>query len=142
MLQRVRSLWLRRLIVLGWVALWVGLLWAVMRPWSDLGGIVSERARWLQRLALGAGLALGTTLGGLDVFRGRLRALLYPPSLVCATSLVWFRLRGAEEAVGIAVVFWLSYTAGATGSYLELGSYGLGAGAERTLSATRSARTR
>ncbi len=62
------QLWWRRLIGLTWLLAWSGLLYLSVRPWHDLGGLVSERSRWLVRFALYAGLAAGFTAG--EIVRG------------------------------------------------------------------------
>lgn len=123
MLQRIRSLGLRRLCAVGWLLVWATLLWIVAHPWGALGGVVSERLRWLERFVLGAGLALGWTLGQPAKAPRPARVLLYPPALACVAGLVLLRLHGPEEAIGIVVVGWLSFTGAALTSHLGMGRH-------------------
>ena len=78
----------------AWLAAWCGVLWAVAAPWRNLGGLESERLRWLEWWVLCAGLALGYTMGSgaRDWAKsgiGRthavaIRVALYPPGVVAA----------------------------------------------------------
>ncbi len=125
------QLWWRRLIGLTWLLAWSGLLYLSVRPWRDLGGLVSERSRWLVRLALYAGLALGSTAGEIArgpaargrnaaKFRRRLRWLLYPAALAGTAGMLLLQATGRHDSIGILLTGLLSYVAGASTSYLEL----------------------
>ena len=128
------QLWWRRLIGLAWLLAWSGLLYLSVRPWRDLGGLVSERSRWWVRLALYAGLALGVTAG--EIVRGpagrrrnaarfgrRLRWLLYPAALVGTAGMLLLQITGRHDSIGIVLTGLLSYTAGAASSYPELSQF-------------------
>ena len=128
------QLWWRRLIGLAWLLAWSGLLYLSVRPWRDLGGLVSERSRWWVRLALYAGLALGVTAG--EIVRGpagrrrnaarfgrRLRWLLYPAALAGTAGMLLLQITGRHDSIGIVLTGLLSYTAGAATSYLELSQF-------------------
>ena len=105
-----------------WLAAWCGVLWAVAAPWRNLGGLESERLRWLEWWALCAGIALGFTMGrgARDWARsgvGRthalaLRVALYPPGIVAAIALVALSFVGQRGPVGIVATAFLSYWAG------------------------------
>jgi hypothetical protein len=130
-------LWLRRLVGALWVAGWVGVLWAVHRPWGELGGLVSERLRWFERFVLAAGLIVGSTLG--EVVRsvtatrsGQARGarwLLYPAAVIGALVMVGLRFAERADPIGVVLNGLLAYTAGALSAYLGIGSacqYGRG----------------
>ena len=127
-------LWWRRLVGLTWLLAWSGLLYLSVRPWRDLGGLVSERSRWWVRFALYAGLAVGSTAG--EIARGaggrrrraaefgrRLRWLLYPAALAGTVGLLLLQATGRHDSVGILLTGLLSYVAGAATSYLDLSRY-------------------
>lgn len=113
---------LRRVAGWAWLAAWCGVLWAVAAPWRNLGGLESERLRWLEWWALCAGLALGFTMGrGMrdwvqsGVGRTHARALrfaLYPPGFVAAIALVALSFVGERGPVGVVATAFLSYWAG------------------------------
>ena len=125
------QLWWRRLLGLTWLVAWSSLLYLSVRPWHDLGGLVSERSRWLVRFALYAGLAAGFTAG--EIVRGpagrrrnaanfgrRLRWLLYPAALAGTAGMLLLQATGRHDSIGILLTGLLSYVAGASTSYLEL----------------------
>lgn len=105
-----------------WVALWFGVLYLVVRPWLDLGGLVGERLRWCEGFVLAAGLLVGHTVGayGRDVSgpgRGRshatlLRFVLLGPATLTAIVLVALRAIGLEEPIGIVLTAFLATWAG------------------------------
>ncbi len=104
-----------------WVALWLAALVVVTRPWRELGGLVSERTRWLGRFVALTGLCLGFTAARWAVSdepptRGpwprKLRRLLYPPGAAAAIAMTILRLRGDAEAVGIALTSLVAVVAG------------------------------
>jgi len=112
----------RRVLGTAWLAAWCGVLWAVAAPWRHLGGLESERLRWLEWWALCAGVALGFTMGRVARERapagtGRshaqaLRIALYPPAVVAAASLVALSASGERGPVGVVATAFLSYWAG------------------------------
>jgi hypothetical protein len=113
---------LRRAAGWAWLTAWCGVLWAVAAPWRNLGGLESERLRWLEWWALCSGIALGFTMGrGMrewvqsGVGRTHARALrfaLYPPGLVAAIALVALAYVGERGPVGVVATAFLSYWAG------------------------------
>lgn len=112
----------RRVAGAAWLAGWCAILWAVAAPWRKLGGLESERLRWLEWWALSAGLALGYTLGqGMREWvlegNGRtharaLRLIFYPPAAVTAVALIVLAIWGDRGPVGVAATAFLSYWAG------------------------------
>ncbi len=106
----------------AWLLAWCAVLWAVAAPWRNLGGLESERLRWLEWWALCAGLALGFTLGrgvrdwarsGAGRTHARaIRIALYPPAVVAALALVALASVGERGPVGIVATAFLSYWAG------------------------------
>jgi hypothetical protein len=123
--------WLRWSVGVSWLGAWAVLLWTVHRPWGGLGGIVSERLRWLERFVLASGLVVGSTLGEIvrsTAVRGGthgrgLRWLLYPAGIGAATLMVALRLAGRNDPIGIVLGGLLSYSAGALSACLAIGSY-------------------
>ena len=119
----VRSrLAIRRVAGAAWLAAWCVVLWTVAAPWRNLGGLESERLRWLEWWVLSAGIALGFTMGrgARDWAKsgvGRthalaLRVALYPPGLVAALALVALSWVGERGPVGVVATAFLSYWAG------------------------------
>ena len=116
------SVVLRRLTGWIWVATWCGLLWLAHAPWLELGGVVSERLRWMERAVLGAGLLLGWLVGDSARHAARRREgwsharllgpLWVPPGMLVAAALVVLRLRGAWAPIGVVTNAWLAYWAG------------------------------
>jgi hypothetical protein len=112
----------RRVAGLLWLAAWCGVLWAVAAPWRRLGGLESERLRWLEWWSLSAGVALGFTMGRIARDRaeseaGRtharaLRVALYPPAIVAVAALVALSASGERGPVGVVATAFLSYWAG------------------------------
>jgi len=84
----------------------------VARPWADLGGLVSERLRWLHRFTLLSSLWIGGCAARYvwlepprttsDVTRG-LRWLLYPPAVAAAAVSLTSRLTGEVDRVGVVL---------------------------------------
>ncbi len=105
-----------------WLAVWCGVLWAVAAPWRHLGGIESERLRWLEWWVLCAGVVLGFTMGrgardwaqsGIGrTHAAALRLALYPPGLVAAVALVALSVVGERGPVGVVATAFLAYWAG------------------------------
>jgi hypothetical protein len=116
---------MRRLAGGLWCSAWILALVVFVGPWTELGGIVSERMRWLLRLVLGVALIAGLGVG--DWARqaahpgsGRchatlLRLALYPPALATALALCGLALRGAGFAIGVVATGFLAYWAGFDG---------------------------
>lgn len=123
-------LWARRVFGAVWVAAWFGVLWAVHRPWGELGGLVSERLRWLERFVLAAGLIVGSSLGGLvrtvtAMRNGRAygaRWLLYPAGVIAALAMAVLWLGERRDPIGVVLTGLSSYTAGALSAHLGIGS--------------------
>jgi hypothetical protein len=113
---------LRRVAGWAWLTAWCGVLWAVAAPWRNLGGLESERLRWLEWWVLCAGIALGFTLGrgardwarsGVGRTHARaLRVALYPPGLVAAAALAALSMVGERGPTGVVATAFLSYWAG------------------------------
>jgi hypothetical protein len=97
-------------------------LWTVAAPWRNLGGLESERLRWLEWWALCAGIALGYTMGcgardwaksGIGrTHAGAIRVALYPPGLVAAIALVALSFVGERGPIGVVATAFFSYWAG------------------------------
>jgi hypothetical protein len=110
--------------VAGWcrLSLWVVLLWAVSAPWQDLGGLVHERLRWLQSVALYAVAPAGFTVGQLarDVALSSprwtharlLRYVGYPPLAATALVMGALELLDRPDAAGVVLTGTLAYLAG------------------------------
>jgi hypothetical protein len=105
-----------------WASAWFSVLWLVTSPWQDLGGLVSERLRWLEWFILGMGLIIGHGVGGFGreachresgrCHAGLLRYLLYPVGLSAALVLVTLKIAGKPDWVGIVLTGLLAYWAG------------------------------
>ena len=105
-----------------WVSAWMFLLYLVVRPWLDLGGLVGERMRWLEGFVLVAGLLAGHTVGeyGRELAgpgSGRshatlLRFVLSIPAAVTAAILVALRLMEQGDPIGIVLTGFLAHCAG------------------------------
>jgi len=105
-----------------WLLAWGLVLVLFVSPWSDLGGLVSERLRWWVRFGLGSGLLVGCTVGALA--RGEalarvgltharlLRYLLWPQAAVVAALLVVLQSGGRRDVAGAVVVVLLGYACG------------------------------
>jgi hypothetical protein len=118
----MRSGWMRRAAGFVWLAAWMAVLWGVAAPWRHLGGIESERLRWLEAVVLLGGLILGATLGrfgrdavlrgGGRTHAGLLRFVLYPPAALAAAGLIVLTALGQRGAAGVLVSALLAYWAG------------------------------
>jgi hypothetical protein len=112
----------RRIAGFAWLIAWCAVLWAVAAPWRNLGGLESERLRWLEWWALCSGIALGFTMGRgvrdwaqAGVGRTHAKALrfaLYPPGAVAAVALVALATVGERGPVGVVATAFLAYWAG------------------------------
>jgi hypothetical protein len=113
---------IKRLAGAVWLTTWVIVLRLVSKPWSDLGGLVSERLRWLEWFVLGMGLIIGYSIGGFGrdachresgrCHAGLLRYLLYPVGLSAALALVGLKVAGLHDGIGIVLTAVLAYWAG------------------------------
>jgi hypothetical protein len=114
--------WRRRLAGWIWFMAWMVLLWAIASPWRHLGGLVSERLRWLESVTLPFALIVGGLTGRLArdaarIGRGRchaglLRQLLLPPAALTAVTLLPMRLIGCHDQIGVVFTAFMSYWAG------------------------------
>jgi hypothetical protein len=86
----------------SWIVVWVIVLRCLHLPWEHLGGIVSERQRWLERFVLGAGLLVGSFVGGFV----RDKAITGLRSHADALRLFWMPPAGLVAAAMIAVTDW------------------------------------
>ncbi len=112
----------RRIIGWCWLVVWLCMLWSVHAPWRDLGGLVSEQLRWLERFGLGAGLILGCFVGSLGrdaVSGGRghthrrlLRRLWLPPAAAAMVAMLWLDRRGLPYHAAVVCNVWLAYWGG------------------------------
>ena len=114
--------WRRRVAGALWLAAWCAVLYAFAAPWRRLGGLESERLRYLEWWVLFAGIAAGYTAGCLARqwaagTAGRsharsLRVALYPPAAIAAAALVGLAALGERGPVGVAATAFLAYWAG------------------------------
>jgi hypothetical protein len=105
-----------------WIGAWLGLLVVIHTPWSDLGGIVSERMRWNERATLGTAAIMGALAGstgrawasrpGGPSHAVQARWLWLPPALIAIAIAAAAELRGDWALTLIALVGFLSYWAG------------------------------
>jgi hypothetical protein len=119
---------------------WAVVLHAVSSPGQTLGGLVSERLRWLERFVLGCGVVVGYRLGSLGRHAvrtgkvrnhiGVLRWILWPAAAAAAAGMILFRAYGADEGIRVLFVGFTSYWAGLD---LGFGAYPLACGAEYSL---------
>lgn len=126
---------LRRLAGWLWILSWAVVLWLLVSPWRELGGMVSERWRWLEWLALGWGPVLGCHVAGMGRLAAKpgtglsharlLRRLLVAPAALIAATLLVLRCLRHEEAIGVLVTGFLAYWAGLD---LALGGWPLARG--------------
>lgn len=119
--SRFRAL-TRRVAGWGWIAAWAAALRLVASPWRDLGGLVDERLRWLERVVLGAGLMLGWLAGTLGRRAARpgtgrshatlLRRLLLPVGALAAAGMLALRLADKPDPIGVVFTAFLAFWAG------------------------------
>jgi hypothetical protein len=106
-----------------WLGVWFGILYALVAPWRDLGGLESERLRWLERFVVLVGLVVGFLLGHIgrqEALRDRrrthlrfLRLALVPPAAVTAVALVALRAAGETGGpIGVVATAFAAYWAG------------------------------
>jgi hypothetical protein len=114
--------WRRRLAGWLWFCLWMVLLWTIASPWRHLGGLVSERMRWMEGFSLASALTIGCCVGALSrdtamAGRGRSHAgllhwLLLPPAALAAITLVVLRLMKLHDPIGVVFTAFMAYWAG------------------------------
>jgi len=97
---------LRRLAGWLWAVAWLLVLRAFVAPWDDLGGVVSERLRWLEQLVAGGSIAIGCTLGRVA------RDLAPPGSGRSHATLIrgWLLVAGGTTAVALVLLEWSGRT--------------------------------
>ena len=105
-----------------WLAAWCAVLYLFAAPWRALGGIESERLRWLEWWAVAAGVGVGYAAGRLArdwvasapgrTHARSLRVALYPPAAVAAAALVPLAAQGERGPVGVVATAFLAYWAG------------------------------
>jgi hypothetical protein len=122
---------LRRAVARGagaaWIGAWLAGLELLSRPWNDLGGVFSERWRWLARCCLVLAPAVGATAAALArvlappvtrrAYVAGLRVLFYPAAVPAALLLCFLGLRGEQEAIVVTLDAWLAYQAGVDAAY-------------------------
>jgi hypothetical protein len=101
---------------------WVAVLYTVVSPWRDLGGLVSERLRWLEWIVLGWSGVVGWRVGSLGRSAARngsgrtharlLRWILLLPAALTAAGMAALRLTARDDAIGVLLTGFLSYWAG------------------------------
>jgi hypothetical protein len=112
-----------------WIAAWCGLLYLASSPWSDLGGLVGERLRWLERFVLCAAAILGFAgakirreasrdAGPPACARG-LRWLLYPAGIAAACGMLGLSVAGRDDPAGVVLTGWIAYCTGVWVGYRE-----------------------
>lgn len=113
---------MRRVAGTLWLLAWCAVLYAVAAPWRQLGGLESERLRWMEWWALFGGVTLGFGIGrevrtwalsGLGrTYARALRVVFYPPVAMTAIALVALSFHGERGPVGVVATAFLSYWAG------------------------------
>ena len=114
--------WTQRTAGWLWSSAWSLTLYAIVAPWSDLGGLVSERLRWAEWFVLGVALLVGQCVGtyGRVAARagtgrshaGLLRWLLFPQAAGVAVALFVLRALGRDDVIGVVVTGFLAYWTG------------------------------
>jgi len=102
------------------IVLWAAILQAADRPWRELGGLLSERMRWLERIVLGGALVAGWVAGlpPPDDAPRQPRSMLLrripwlAPGAVVALALVVLEICGLWKWVLLLFAGWLAYWAG------------------------------
>jgi hypothetical protein len=92
------------------------------RPWHELGGTLSERMRWLERVVLGAAFVVGCFVGAYVRDRasslgGRshldsLRRVWIPPAAISAAVLVTLQCVGQWPWILLVLTGFVAYWAG------------------------------
>jgi hypothetical protein len=114
--------WRRRLLGWIWIGAWVLVLVVVHAPWSNLGGIVSERMRWYERATLGSATIAGALAGAMGrAWASRpggpshavqSRWLWLPPAVLTTAIVAAAELRGDWALTLVTLVGFVSYWAG------------------------------
>ncbi len=114
-----------------WYPAWAVVIYLAHHPWDDLGGLVGERLRWLERFSLSAALVVGWSVG--QIARGhtarldpvvrahRLRVLLYPVAAPVAAGMLWMQRGGYVDGTGVLFVAALAYAASSLSAFLRIG---------------------
>ena len=115
-------MWMHRAAGWLWAGAWSVILFTVHAPWSELGGLVSERLRWTEWFVLSTALLVGQCVGSYARHAARagtgrshaglLRWLLLPQAAAVAAALVVLRLYGPDEVIGVVATGFLAYWAG------------------------------
>ena len=79
-------------------------------PWRELGGVLDERQRWLERAALGLALVAGWTLGLRPAGPRRTRWLA--PAAAVALAMLVLEVQRARAWILLLLVGWVAYCAG------------------------------
>jgi hypothetical protein len=118
--RRIPERWWLRPVGYGWFVGWGLLLWAVHAPWEELGGLVGERLRWLERFVFAGGWIVGATAGELarGARRGRGRWLIYPVGIAAALTMTAFARAGWGDVTGVVFNGVLAYVSGGLTSWL------------------------
>ncbi len=134
-------MWRRRLVGWLWIGAWLTVLTSVHAPWSDLGGIVSERTRWIERVTLGTCAIFGAFAGAVGRERSTrpggpshaalVRWIWIPPAAAAAAVAAVAALAGRWAETLIALVGILSYWAGLDAAF---GAWPLACGAPYSFS--------
>jgi len=120
--RRIPRVWYRRPIGWLWFAAWAVILNVAHRPWHELGGLLSERMRWLERFVIGAAFMIGCYVGSYardaaQSSTGRthfslLRYIWTPPAALAAAAMLVFELRGDWPRILLVLAGFLAYWAG------------------------------
>jgi len=112
----------RRVVGWAWIAAWLAVLRAAHAPWMDLGGIVPERERWIERATLGTAAIVGSFAGACGRDRAsraggpshaaQLRWLWIPQGAVWLAVVLLAEAAGDWAAGLIGFVGFLAYWAG------------------------------
>lgn len=117
-----RNMRVRHAAGLLWLCVWAVVLFEADRPWRELGGLLGERMRWLERFVLGSAFVVGCLVGTLardatgDAESHRpiplpRRAWLVP-SLCVVVAMIGLESRGAWPWVLLLLAGWLAYWCG------------------------------
>jgi hypothetical protein len=89
---------------------WGVALVIVDSPWRELGGVLDERQRWLERVALGLALVAGWTIGLRPAEQGRTRWLA--PAAAVALAMLVLEVGRSRAWILLLLVGWVAYCAG------------------------------
>ncbi len=111
----------RRAAGWAWLGGWILVLYLVAAPWRELGGIVDERVRWLEAVALPMSVLIGFTVGrwgreraleGGGTHLALLRRVRYPAAGLTAAGLIALAAIGERGPAGVLFTALLAYWAG------------------------------